>query len=217
MAIEWSTRASSSMAMHSAVKSPPEPPYSSGNGSPNRPSLPIASTTWTGKWCSRSHASAYGAISDWAKSRTTARSASCSAVMSTSRQPYAALVGSLDQPPVASVGGRLATGLLDVTSDVSALDGSGFWVVVLPYDGEPVCARFERTRPTFGRPRRSWIGPQRGAWRSSLDRDGFTGGVATIRASIAAGDVYQVNLTRRLSAPLPRDADVLALANALAG
>jgi para-aminobenzoate synthetase component 1 len=118
---------------------------------------------------------------------------------------------------VASVGGRLATGLLDVTDDLAALDSSGFWVVVLPYDGAPVCARFQHTRPTVGRPRRTWRGPRRDSWRSSLDRGGFTSGVASIREAIADGDVYQVNLTRRLSAPLPRDADVLALANALAG
>ncbi|HVM55365.1 MAG TPA: anthranilate synthase component I family protein [Acidimicrobiales bacterium] len=118
---------------------------------------------------------------------------------------------------VASVGGRLATGLLDVTSDLAALDSRGFWVVVLPYEGAPVCARFARTRPTVGRPRRAWVGPERAAWRTSLDEAAFTAGVASIRESIAAGDVYQVNLTRRLSAPLPRDADVLALASALAG
>jgi len=119
--------------------------------------------------------------------------------------------------PVASVGGRLATGLRDVTSDLGALDTSGFWVVVLPYDGPPVCARFEHTRPTVGHPRRSWPGIPASAWTSSLSRDEFTAGVRTIRETIAAGGVYQVNLTRRLSAPLPRDADVLALASALAG
>ena len=126
-------------------------------------------------------------------------------------------MGTLDLPAVASVGGRLATGLLDVTDDVAALDSTGFWVVVLPYDAPPVCARFARTRPTVGRPRRTWVGPARGAWRSSLDRAAFTAGVSTIREAIADGDVYQVNLTRRLSAPLPPGADVLALANALAG
>ena len=40
-------------------------------------------------------------------------------------------------------------------------------------------------------------------------------GVDAIRASIAAGDVYQVNLTRRLTAPLPPGADVAALGAAL--
>jgi para-aminobenzoate synthetase component 1 len=49
-----------------------------------------------------------------------------------------------------------------------------------------------------------------------LDRTAFSAGVCAIRAAIAAGDVYQVNLTRRLSAPLPHDADVAALGAALA-
>jgi para-aminobenzoate synthetase component 1 len=122
-----------------------------------------------------------------------------------------------DLPAVAAVGGRIATGLLDVTSDLSALDGAGFWVVVAPYEGEALCARFERTRPMWGRPARGWIGPRRHEWRSSLDRTAFEAGVGAIREAIAAGSVYQVNLTRRLSAPLPADADVLALGAALAG
>jgi para-aminobenzoate synthetase component 1 len=122
-----------------------------------------------------------------------------------------------DLPPVAAIGGLLATDLVDVTDDLAALDGTGFWVVVLPYDGEPVCARFARTRPMVGRPARAWSGPRPDAWRSSLDRSAFEAGVGTIREAIAAGDVYQVNLTRRLSAPLPPEADVLALGTALAG
>ena len=44
--------------------------------------------------------------------------------------------------PLAVVGDRLATGLLDVTDDLAALDSSGIWAVVLPFDGRPVCARF---------------------------------------------------------------------------
>ena len=48
--------------------------------------------------------------------------------------------------PLAVVGGLLFTGLRDVTSDLDALDGEGWWAVVLPYDGSPVCARFERDR-----------------------------------------------------------------------
>jgi para-aminobenzoate synthetase component 1 len=120
-------------------------------------------------------------------------------------------------PAVAAVGGRLATGLLDVTDDLSALDSTGFWVVVLPYDAPPVCARFAEVRPLRGRPARRWVGPAADGWTSSLDRVGFEAGVRTIRDAIAAGDVYQVNLTRRLSAPLPPEADVLALGTALAG
>ncbi|MEA3075107.1 MAG: para-aminobenzoate synthetase component [Actinomycetota bacterium] len=119
--------------------------------------------------------------------------------------------------PLAVVGGRLCTDLVDVTSDLAALDSAGFWVVVLPYDGEPVCARFDRVRPAVPWPGRPWVGPALGSWTSSLDRDSYCEGVRVIREAIAAGDVYQVNLCRVLSAPLPSpDADVAALGAALA-
>jgi para-aminobenzoate synthetase component I len=116
---------------------------------------------------------------------------------------------------VAAVGGRLLTDLLDVTDELAALDGTGTWAVVLPFDGPPVCARFRRSRPLVGRPARSWPGAP-GPWTTSLDRAAFETGVGRIREAIAAGDVYQVNLTRRLSAPLPAGADALALGSALA-
>jgi para-aminobenzoate synthetase component I len=119
------------------------------------------------------------------------------------------------EPSLAVVGGQLATDLIDVTSDLTALDSEGFWVVVLPYDDEPVCARFDRVRAAVPWPGRRWVGPPASSWTSSLDRGAFCKGVATIRDAIAEGDVYQVNLTRTLSAPLPRGADVAALGAAL--
>ncbi|WP_208029186.1 anthranilate synthase component I family protein [Rhabdothermincola sediminis] len=117
---------------------------------------------------------------------------------------------------LAVVGDRLATELLDVTDDLAALDSSGFWAVVVPFTGRPVCARFGRVRPARPWPGRPWIGPPAGAWTTSLDRGGFERGVRTIREAIAAGDVYQVNLTRRLSAPVPPGAKVAALGAVLA-
>lgn len=119
-------------------------------------------------------------------------------------------------PPLAVVGGRLATGLRDVTSDLTALDSSGFWAVVVPFDGDPTCARFDRVRPARPWPGRPWRGPEPGAWTSSLDESGFTTGVRAIRDAIAVGDVYQVNLTRRLSVPWPEGEDIAALGAALA-
>ena len=115
---------------------------------------------------------------------------------------------------VAIVGGRVFTGLADVTSDVEALDGSGTWIVVLRFDGEPLLARFEESRPAA-----RWaavLGAQASVppvtrWASSLDRQGFAKRVGVIREAIAAGDVYQVNLCRRLSAPLPSGLDILGL------
>jgi para-aminobenzoate synthetase component 1 len=118
--------------------------------------------------------------------------------------------------PLAVVGGRLATDLVDLTSDLAALDSSGFWAVVLPFDGQPVCARFGNVRPARPWPGPPWPGVDPSTWTSSLSADGFRHGVRSIRAAIAAGDVYQVNLTRRLSAPLPPGADVAALGAALA-
>ncbi len=121
-----------------------------------------------------------------------------------------------DPAALAVVGGRLCTELVDVTDDLAALDSAGFWAVVLPFDGPPVCARFARVRPATPWPGRPWQGPARDAWRSSLDRDAYVAGVVSIREAIAAGDVYQVNLCRVLAAPLPRGADVAALGAALA-
>ncbi|MGI8710932.1 MAG: chorismate-binding protein [Acidimicrobiales bacterium] len=119
-------------------------------------------------------------------------------------------------PPLAVVGDRLLTGLRDVTSDVGALDGSGIWAVVLPFAGDAVCARFDRVRPArpwLGPP---WVGIDATTWRSSLDHDQFCAGVDEVRSAIGRGDVYQVNLTRVLAAPLPPGADVAALGAALA-
>jgi para-aminobenzoate synthetase component 1 len=114
------------------------------------------------------------------------------------------------------VGGRLATELVDVTDDLAALDSAGFWAVVLPFDGPAVCARFAQVRPARPWPGAPWRGPAPDAWTSSLSEAEFRVGVEAIRASIAAGDVYQVNLTRVLSAPAPDGADVAALGAALA-
>ncbi len=117
---------------------------------------------------------------------------------------------------LAVVGGMLATELVDVTADLAALDSSGFWAVVVPFTGEPVCARFAHVRPARPWPGPAWRGPDASAWTSSLDEPSFCKGVAAIREAIGAGDVYQVNLTRRLSAPLRPAADVAALGAALA-
>lgn len=124
---------------------------------------------------------------------------------------------------LAVVGDRLATRLVDVTDDISALEGSGFWAVVLPFTGAPVCARFDRVEAARPWPGPRWWGPPPEAWTSSLDHDSFCAGVGAIRDDIAAGAVYQVNLTRHLTAPLVTNApdghtgtDVAALGAALA-
>ncbi|MFC1430674.1 chorismate-binding protein [Streptacidiphilus sp. N1-3] len=116
---------------------------------------------------------------------------------------------------------RIASGLLDVTDDPAALDSAGFWAVVADFEGRITCARFAHVRraQTPGTGAEGWRGPARSAWSSSLDRAGYTAGVRRIREHIAAGEVYQANLCRVLSAPLPdpvHGADVDALTTRLA-
>ncbi|MFH8992260.1 chorismate-binding protein [Streptomyces sp. NPDC017940] len=126
-----------------------------------------------------------------------------------------------DLSPMARFGGLVATDLRDVTSDPSALESTGFWAVSADFEGRLVCARFGRVR-TESVPAPvpdAWRGPAPGDWTSSLDRAAYTEGVRRIRAHIAAGDVYQANLCRVLSAPLAEDgtpADVDALTALLA-
>ena len=114
---------------------------------------------------------------------------------------------------VAHLGGRTATGLLEVTSDLAALEGGGWWAVVLPYEGAPVLARFADVREGPA-PTGPWTGPDRGSWTSSASRGGYMRAVEEVRSRIAAGDVYQANVCRVLSAPLPDPsrADVAGLA-----
>lgn len=125
-----------------------------------------------------------------------------------------------DLAPIARFGGLVASGLQDVTSDPAALDSSGFWAVCADFEGRLVCARFStvRTEPVPAPVPGAWRGPATGDWISSLDRDAYTAGVRRIREHIAAGEVYQANLCRVMSAPLPDPggADVDALTALLA-
>jgi para-aminobenzoate synthetase component I len=116
---------------------------------------------------------------------------------------------------LAHVGGRWATGLQEVTSDVAALDTSGRWAVLLPYSGAPVCARFESW--SSQRPQRAggaWRGPAPADWSTSMDSSAYAGAVQATRAAIDAGNVYQANICRVMSASLPDmgRADVAGLA-----
>ncbi|WP_395726550.1 chorismate-binding protein [Nakamurella sp.] len=121
-------------------------------------------------------------------------------------------------PPYAHLGGWLATDLVavaDLVADPSALD-RGWWVVVGTFEGALTGYRFDRVvRTELPAPAGPWLGTD-GSWRSSLDRSSFLDGVARIRRHIEAGDVYQVNLCRMLTAGLPGPADPLPLAHRLA-
>src|SRR5918995_731511 len=126
-------------------------------------------------------------------------------IVSVLTSPYPPAVA---HPPLAVVGGRLLTGLVDVTDDPAALDGRGMWAVVIPFDGPPVCARFAEVRPARPWPGAPWRGPHPEAWTTSLDRAGFCAGVDAIRAAIAAGGGYPGQPTPPVFAPAPPHAHV---------
>ena len=116
------------------------------------------------------------------------------------------MMGAMSRPAAAHLGGRWATGLLEVTADLGALDGHGRWAVALPYAGAPVCARFADwtpRQPAGVAPGGRWCGPAPDQWTSSLDEAEYCARVSVIREEIAAGRVYQANLCRILAAPLP--------------
>jgi para-aminobenzoate synthetase component I len=118
-----------------------------------------------------------------------------------------------DGSAVAYLGGRMATGLRDVTADPAVLDSAGFWAVVGTFEGEWTFARFDEVGPRGLPPQAGpWLGPDRAAWKSSMDRNAYVSAVEAIRREIAAGEVYQSNLCRVLSAPVDADVQPIALA-----
>ena len=113
----------------------------------------------------------------------------------------------------AHLGGLWASGLLDVTADARALDSSGRWAVVLPFDGEPVFARFAHweAEPPFGLTVGRWHGPQPTDWTSSMSQREYEQAVEATRQAIAAGTVFQANICRVMSAPLAAERDFIGL------
>ncbi len=120
---------------------------------------------------------------------------------------------------------RTAVESIDVARDGARLAESGFWVVVGEFDG-PVRAwrladvEHAAPMPEPPDPLRIWRGPASEAWESSLNRAAYVAGVKRIRDDIREGAVYQVNLCRVMSAPLPAASgappDAVALSQLLA-
>ena len=117
---------------------------------------------------------------------------------------------------IAHLGGLWAWDPIEVTSDLSVLEHGGRWAVVVPYDRSPVLVRFAQWSPNAPVDQVGpWTGVDTKAWQSSLSEDAYIRGVRAIQARIAAGDVYQVNLCRVLTATIAQDDDLVALHLAL--
>ncbi len=90
-------------------------------------------------------------------------------------------------------------------ADAGALAGGGVWAVVAEFDGPWRAWRFadvvRAPGPVAAPAAEPWQGPA-GPWETSLDRAAYLAGVQRVRELIRAGEVYQVNLCRVLSARL---------------
>ncbi len=113
----------------------------------------------------------------------------------------------------AYLGGRHATDLLDVTNDIAALESSGWWAVVVTFEGEVTCAKFADVRNQQPQRHGAWVGPSTEGWTTSMDRQTYIDAVSEVRRRISLGDVYQANICRLLETALPDRgaADIVAL------
>ncbi|MBE3074285.1 MAG: chorismate-binding protein [Actinobacteria bacterium] len=120
----------------------------------------------------------------------------------------------------ARFGSRRASEVVEIAHDIACLDTGGFWAVVVTFEGQVTCVRFGQVvdlvapelQATDEQPGqvRDWA-PLTGHWSSSLDETAYLLGVGQIRDRIAAGEVYQVCLSRVMSHPLADDADLASL------
>lgn len=113
----------------------------------------------------------------------------------------------------------------DVAREPGRLRAPGTWVLVGDFEGPVAAWRFRTAAPDDepapdGPHGGGWRGPDAGAWTTSLDEPAYVAAVAAVREAVREGDVYQANLCRVLSAPLPvregREPDARALGARLA-
>ncbi len=123
---------------------------------------------------------------------------------------------------VAIFGNFMATNFIEATTDVSRLDGEGWWAVTHTFEGEFQAFRFEGLQPIdleilveLGHDL-THVAIPHSDWSSSLSQAAYVDAVEGIRQDIARGWVYQANLCRVLSAPITQDVNVVALWNLLA-
>ncbi|GAA2527574.1 chorismate-binding protein [Rarobacter incanus] len=91
---------------------------------------------------------------------------------------------------------------------------NGTWFVVATFEGTITGWRFRHTTPSIPSDNapHKWRGPAPGAWASSMDKKSYCAAVETVRAHVVEGEVYQANVCRILSAPMPAEPDAEALA-----
>jgi para-aminobenzoate synthetase component 1 len=95
------------------------------------------------------------------------------------------------------MGGRLATGLIEISHEPSCLDDGDFWAVSTTFEGAFTAAKFA-TVVNADFPDATWS-PITSQWHSVPNEKEYIGYVERIRELIAQGWVYQVNACRRIT------------------
>ncbi|NCV16380.1 MAG: anthranilate synthase component I family protein, partial [Actinobacteria bacterium] len=100
-----------------------------------------------------------------------------------------------------------------VSSDLESLRRPGFWVVLGSFEGKWRLARFAKVeQQDFPKVELSWSPISDDAWQSTFDKSTYCSYVERIREKISAGEVYQVNACRILSADNKSNPSLLPLA-----
>ena len=115
--------------------------------------------------------------------------------------------------PLFWMGTHLASELVETSNDLKSLRKPGFWVVLGSFEGKFRLARFAKVEQrNLPRAKSSWNAISDGSWQSTLDKGAYCSYVERIREKIAAGEVYQVNACRVLSANNKLNPSLLPLA-----
>lgn len=119
--------------------------------------------------------------------------------------------------PAFWMGGRLATGLEEISTDIDSLHQPGFRAVIGTFENQWTVAKFsEVIDAPLPKPLLEWRSIERGKWKSSLSQSGYCEYVARIKERIETGDVYQVNACRILESDNHENLNLLALAHKIA-
>ena len=114
--------------------------------------------------------------------------------------------------PLFWMGTHLASELVETSNDLNSLRKPGFWVVLASFEGNWRLARFAKVEQrNLPKAKSSWNAISDGSWQSTLDKGAYCAYVDRIREKIAAGEVYQVNACRVLSADNKSNPSLLPL------
>ena len=114
--------------------------------------------------------------------------------------------------PLFWMGTHLASELVETSNDLNSLRKPGFWVVLGNFEGNWRLARFAKVEQrNLPKAKSSWNAISDDSWQSTLDKGAYCAYVERIREKIAAGEIYQVNACRVLSADNKSNPSLLPL------